>query len=111
MSETQTTIVAGGDVVTVINAFVCAEQRQDALVAAIDRIAEEVFRKVPGFISLNVHASLDRTRVVNYLQFESVAAMDAALERADVQDHMAQILQIADGADPRLFTVRSVHHI
>jgi hypothetical protein len=28
----------------------------------------------------------------------------------EVESHMAQIMSIAESADPRLFTVRSVHH-
>ena len=108
--EPQTTITAGADVITLINVFTCPEVRQNELVAALDRATVEVFMHLDGFISANLHASLDQTRVVNYAQWRSVADFDAAYSRPDVQKHIAEIMAIVESADPRLFQVRAVHH-
>ncbi|MGX6608137.1 antibiotic biosynthesis monooxygenase family protein [Micromonosporaceae bacterium Da 78-11] len=111
MSEPkQSTIVAGADLITVINVFTCPEVRQNELVAALDRATTEIFEHVDGFISANLHASLDRTRVVNYAQWRSADHFDAAHRNPDVQRHLDDIMVIAESADPRLFTVRAVHH-
>lgn len=106
----ETTISAGTTPITLINVFTCPEVRQDELVTALEEATEEIFRKLPGFVSANIHASLDRTRVVNYAQWATVEDFDAMQYNRDVQDHMAQIMSIAVSADPRLFVVRSVHH-
>ena len=106
----ETTISPEADVVTLINVFTCPAERQDELVAALDRATAEIFAGLPGFVSANIHASLDKTRVVNYAQWRSVRDFDAMQRRDDVRKHMGQIMAIAVAADPRLFQVRVVHH-
>jgi heme-degrading monooxygenase HmoA len=106
-----TTISTDAPGVTLVNIFTVAAERQDDLVAALDRATAELFIGLPGFRSANIHASLDGVRVVNYAQWASEAAFHAMLERADVQAHMKEIMTIADAFEPRLFTVRAVHNI
>jgi hypothetical protein len=106
----RTTITAEADHITLINVFTCAEVRQNELVAELDKATVELFSHQPGFISANIHASLDKTRVVNYAQWASIEDLDAARDVRDIQDHMRHIMAIAESADPRLFTVRSTHH-
>jgi quinol monooxygenase YgiN len=106
--EPQTTITAGADVITHINVFTCPEVRQGELVASLDRAVREIFVHLDGFISANLHASLDQTRVVNYAQWRSVEDLDAALTHPDVRKHQDEIMSIAESADPRLFRVRAV---
>jgi quinol monooxygenase YgiN len=105
-----TTISAGDTVITLINTFTCAEQRQNELVAALDVAAIEILVHQPGFISNNIHASLDKTRVVNYAQWASMEEFDDLQNNRQMQQHMASVMAIAESVDPRLFEVRSVHH-
>lgn len=112
MSEQkQSTIVAGDEILTMISTFVCAEVRQNELVEILNRATADVFRHLDGFISANVHVSLDRTRVVNYVQWRSVDDLDRAQVDPKVQDHLAEVMAIAESSDPRLFHVRAVHHV
>jgi heme-degrading monooxygenase HmoA len=106
-----TSISTDAPVVTLINVFTVAADRQGALVAALDRATAEVFVGLPGFRSANIHASLDGVRVVNYAQWASEEAFNEMRERAEVQEHMKEIMTIADGFEPRLFSVRAVHNI
>ena len=106
-----TTISTDAPGITLINIFTVAPDRQDELVAALDRATAEVFISLPGFRSANIHASLDGARVVNYAQWASEAAFKTMLERPDVREHMKEIMTIADAFEPRLFTVRAVHNI
>jgi hypothetical protein len=111
MSEPhRTTISADDGHLTLINAFTCPETRQNDLVAALEKANLEIFTRQPGFNSANIHASLDRTRVLNYVQWERVEDFDAAGAVPEVQQHVAEIMTIAESADPRLYHVRSVHH-
>ena len=106
--EAQPAIATGDTVLTLINTFTCADERQDALVAALAKSSEEVFRHLDGFISASIHASLDRTRVVNYVQWRTVQDFDAAELHPDVRKHLEEIMVIAETADPRLFHVRAI---
>jgi len=108
--DARTTITAGADLVTLINVFTCAEVRQHELIDALDRATREIFAHLDGFISANLHASLDRTHVVNYAQWRTVEELDRAQTHPEVRKHIDEIMSIAESADPRLFQVRAVHH-
>lgn len=105
-----TRIVAGAPVATLVNVFVVAPERQRELVDLLARVTDETMRDVPGFVSANLHVSSDGTRVVNYAQWESAEAFHAMLADPAAQEHMRQVLEICESADPHLYTVDSVHH-
>jgi heme-degrading monooxygenase HmoA len=109
MTDTSSISVAG-PAVTLMNIFTVAEVRQGELIEALDKGMAEIFAHQPGFVSANIHASLDRTRVVNYMQWATQEDFEAMQCRRDVQDYMQQIITIASSADPRLYTVRAVYH-
>jgi quinol monooxygenase YgiN len=108
--STTITVTAGTDQVALINVFTVDPARQDELVDALDEATRAIFVRMPGFVSANLHASLDGTRVVNYAQWASERRYQAALERADVREHMAKSAAIAKTWDPTLAQVRSTHH-
>lgn len=106
-----TKIEAGREVATLINVFTVLPERQAELVALLSRATEETMKDRPGFISANIHASADGERVVNYAQWESEAHFRAMLADPTAQEHMTQAAALAEGFDPRLYAVESVHHI
>jgi quinol monooxygenase YgiN len=111
MSETsQSTISADAPVATLINVFTVEPERQQALVDALSKATVELFVEMPGFVSANLHASLDGTAVINYAQWESAGHFTAMLKDPRAQRHMAEIMTIAATAEPRLTTVRGVHN-
>jgi len=65
-------------------------------------------RIVPGFVSANLHVSLDRRRVVSYAQWRSREAMAAMHNDADAQIHMREAAAIAESFDPVLYDLRHV---
>jgi quinol monooxygenase YgiN len=93
-----------------VNVFTVDPARQIELVDALDAATREIFVRLPGFISANLHTSLDRTRVINYAQWASEQQYAEALQRADVREHLAEATAIADKWDPTLVRVRSIHH-
>jgi quinol monooxygenase YgiN len=111
MAKPLTTISVDAPHVTLIKVFSVAPQRQAELVEALDRSTAEMFVGIPGFHSANIHASLDGTRVVNYAQWASKEHFEAMLGRHDAQEHMKEIMTIAEKAEPGLFTVRAIHNI
>ncbi|MFI9228478.1 hypothetical protein [Streptomyces rimosus] len=69
-----------------------------------------MFLAVPGFVSANLHVSLDGRRVVNYARWAGEEQYEEALRRTDVREHIGQVAAIAEANDPTLVRVRSVHH-
>lgn len=111
MSANPTVIALDQPIATLINVFTCTPDRQAELVAEWIRMTEETMQHLPGFISANVHASNDGEKVINYAQWESEAAFQATLQDPVVQKEFARLAQLAISLDPRLYSVKSVHHI
>ena len=63
-----TTISTDQDIATLINVFTVNPDNQQQLVDLLDEATTQVIRHQAGFISANIHASLDGTRVVTYAQ-------------------------------------------
>lgn len=49
---------------------------------------------LPGFISANVHRSLDLRKVINYAQWERVETFNASLRQPDVTAYFADIARL-----------------
>ena len=59
-----TTIESGKGIITQINVFTVDPKNVDALVETLKEAAQTVKNK-EGWMSINLHVSLDRTRVTN----------------------------------------------
>ncbi|MBA0045244.1 antibiotic biosynthesis monooxygenase family protein [Mycobacteroides sp. LB1] len=94
---------------TLINVFTVEPQNADALIELLVTATEEVMQHVPGFLSANIHRSLDGQRVVNYAQWESAEAYQAMLSDPKSREHMAPCAALAVSFDPHLYTVEAVH--
>ena len=75
-----TLIRANTGVITQINVFTVPHGGQQDLIDHLATAAEYA-RQTPGWLSANLHRSLDGTRVVNYAQSESLEAANAVIER------------------------------
>ncbi len=97
----------GAGHVTIINTYAVAPDRADALLDLLARATEETLRHVPGFVSANLHVSLDRTAVVNYAQWRSREAIAAAREFPGVAARIGEAARVADGFAPVLYELRN----
>lgn len=104
-----TTIVANSEVVTAITVFTVAPENQQRLIDLLIRAAEEITHSQPGFISINVHKSLDQTHVLSYSQWKSKEAFDDIQQNATVIPYVQQILKIAT-IEPNFYEVVAVIH-
>ncbi len=111
MTTTTIAVDTEGEQVTLVNVFTVAPGHQDELVDALDRATVEVFVGDPGFVSANLHASLDGSRVINYAQWTSRESYEAALARPEVREHIGKAAALAVSYDPTLVRVRAVHHV
>jgi quinol monooxygenase YgiN len=103
-----TTISKDKDVVTLINVFTVQPQHQQRLVDALVEATDTVMRKQPGYVSANIHKSLDGTRVTNYAQWRSREAFEAMLGNPQAAAHMGEAAKIAERFEPYLYEVSFV---
>jgi heme-degrading monooxygenase HmoA len=102
------TIAKDNNVVTLINVFTVAPEDQQRLVDVLVEATQEVMRNQPGFVSTNIHRSLDGTRVTNYAQWQSRQAFEAMLRDREAAEHMGEAAKIAEGFEPHLYEVSFV---
>ena len=105
------TIAKDKDVVTLINVFSVAPENQQRLVDVLVDATQMVMRKQPGFISANIHRSLDGTRVTNYAQWRSKEAFEAMLRDREAAEHMGEAAKIAERFEPHLYEVSFVDEV
>ena len=79
-----TTLSLDNKLTTVIIIFSIEPSQQDELIAAIEEFLETV-KTQPGFISANLHKSIDGVKVANYAQWASMEEFEAFRNNAQVQ--------------------------
>ena len=104
-----TTIRRDTDCATLINVFTVEPESAAELATLLASATEDVMQHQPGFRSANIHLSTDRTRVVNYAQWDSAEAYQAMLSDPTAREHMTTAAAMAVSFDPHLYTVESVH--
>jgi quinol monooxygenase YgiN len=111
MSETNgtTVIQVGDEPVTLINVFDVDPSHQQELVSLLVEGTKEVISQRPGYISVNVLASTDGSRVVNYAQWRSQDDLKATMADPEAQDYARRAAQLAQ-ASPHVYSVVAVDH-
>ena len=103
-----TTISKDNNLVTLINVFTVEPENQQRLVDVLVEATENFMAHQPGFISANLHKSLDGTRVTNYAQWASVEEYQAVLQNPDARPHMEEATQLAT-FDAHIYEVSHAH--
>ncbi len=96
--------------VTLINTFKVKPERADELAKYLAEITDSVMMLVPGFISANIHVSIDKKHVANYAQWESMAAFQAMLKDEKAQPHLKIAADMSESFEPIVYTVASVQN-
>jgi quinol monooxygenase YgiN len=84
------TLAVNNEVTTVIIIFSVEPERQQELVDAIAEFAETV-KEQPGFISANIHKSLNGLKVANYAQWQSQEDYEKFVNNKEVQQKAAKL--------------------
>jgi len=105
-----TTISKDPNIVTLINVFTVEPGKQQKLIDLLIEATEKTMRHLPGFISANLHRSLDGKQVVNYAQWRSRQDFEAMLHNPAAIPHMQEIASFTK-FDPNLYDVIEVIHI
>jgi quinol monooxygenase YgiN len=101
-----TTISKRNSLVTIINIFTVEPSEQKPLLDLLARATEGSVRHAPGFISANLHRSLDGTKVAMYAQWRSVEHYQAM--RANPPPLLRQALGIGK-FDPGIYEVVEIY--
>ena len=102
-----TTISKDNKCVTLINVFTVEPENQQRLLDVLTEATEKFMSHQPGFISANLHKSLDGKRVTNYAQWASAEEYQAVLQNPAAHSHMDEATQLAT-FDAHLYEVSHV---
>jgi quinol monooxygenase YgiN len=100
-----TTITTEKSLITLINVFTVSPDNQQRLVDLLVEATQHTMRNQPGYISANIHKSLDGTRVTNYAQWRSQEDFEAIEKNPEVLVHMRAASQLATSIEPHLYEV------
>jgi quinol monooxygenase YgiN len=93
------------NIVTLIITLTVKPQNCDALLDLITHETKSFMSRQPGFISANLHRNAERTRIVNYGQWESRALYDVARSRDEFKALSQKVEALADSIDPVAYEV------
>ena len=98
-------IAPSNPVITLVNVFRLRDPAdQQRLVDLLVEATEATMRHQPGYVSANIHKSLDGTHVVNYAQWRSTQQFENMLQNAEAQVHMQRAAELAE-VEPHLYAV------
>ncbi len=105
-----TTIATDQDVVTLVNVFTVSPERQRQLADLLVEATTTTMNRLPGYVSANIHRSLDGTKVVNYAQWRRVEDFEAMLRNPTAQVHVQAATDLAISVEPHLYEVAFTDH-
>jgi heme-degrading monooxygenase HmoA len=108
-TEPVTTIDPKRPLLTLINVYEVAPEKQNELVQRLADATEKVMRHQPGFVSVNIHRSIDGTRVVNYAQWASKQDFERMMKSPEAQGQIKEFATLAKSVSPAVYQVSSVH--
>lgn len=88
------TISADGDVFTLVNIFPVEPEDQRRLFEVLTD-ATGIIKRMPGYVSANIHLSHDGKYVINYAQWRSEADFRAMHARPEVQEHFDECRRLS----------------
>jgi hypothetical protein len=81
--------------VTLINTFFTTRENQNTVYDEVKKFEHEFLRLQRGFVSSSLHLSLDGSRILNYIQWNSLAEYQRLLTLKEVQDHLRTVSSLA----------------
>jgi heme-degrading monooxygenase HmoA len=100
-------IRAGAPCVTQITVVETDPEKQAEALSVMTERARFMARQ-PGFVSISVHRSLDRRRIVNYIQWESREQLQSAHKSPEFRKEWTHFDKLTDEIDPHLYEIAEV---
>lgn len=105
------TIAKESSYVTMINVFNVDPENQQELVARLTDLSKNTICYFPGFVSGNIHRSLDGTQVVIYAQWQTPAHFKNFVNKKDFIPQLEQAVLLANSVDAKVYEVVEVYDI
>ncbi len=102
-SEKQTILDPASGYATTMNTYNVIPERVEEVLNYLIRSANNIVRHQPGFVSFNFHVSGDRTRIVNYGQWENREALAGMRENPAMATLMKETREVAGPSEPTPF--------
>ena len=108
--KSKSSIEAQADVLTVVNVLNPQPEEQDRVVALLQKGMTDTMQHQPGFISANIHKSLDSSHVLVYAQWKDSASLQNAVKliEAGLAPSMMEVFSIGN-LEYHPYEVVSVH--
>jgi len=90
-----TTISVENNFLTLINVFIVDPSNQQKLIELLTLATDSSVKKITGFISANLHKSIDGTKVIMYAQWRSVEDYQNMRNNPVASPYLEQALEIA----------------
>lgn len=103
-----TRIATDPDIVTLVNVFTVPPERQQELVDLLVSATAQTMCHQPGYVSANIHRSLDGSKVVNYAQWRTAEDLQAMLANPEARPHLEAANDLAL-SEPGLYEVVYTH--
>jgi len=97
-----------GQSLVIREVFTVTRDRQQEVIDELSEATESVMREQPGYISANIHRSLDGPKVVNYVQWRQVEDFQAMLRDPTATEHRERAERIAMSVEPHLYEVACI---
>ena len=88
------TVATKNEVITVIVIFTVEPDRQQELIDVIAEYTETV-KQQPGFVSANIHKSIDGVKVANYAQWQSQADYQNFVNNKEIQKQAGKLKEFS----------------
>jgi hypothetical protein len=75
----------------------------------LQEATESITHSLLGFLSANIHRSLDGTRVVNYARWKRKEDLEAMLQNPMAREHLDEYFKLSQ-PDPHLYEVVFIYH-
>ncbi len=90
---------------TIISTFEVAPAECQALIDLLTEACNDFVSKQPGFIAAALHVNDARTRIANYLQWESREHFQELQRSDEMQAYMHRFLELAREYQPVMYDV------
>ena len=102
-----TTIDRDRPIVTLINVFSTQPADQQKVVDLLREMNETIYRAQPGYLTTNLHKSLDGVKVVNYSQWRTRADFDTLTPQQlpALVPYFQSLSTLCSAVEPHLYEV------
>lgn len=110
LKSNRSIIEAESDILTVVNVLTPKPEEQEKVVSLLQKGMNDTMRHQPGFISANIHKSLDSSHVLVYAQWQDSASLQEAVKliEAGLAPSMMEVFSIGN-PEYHPYEVVSVH--